>query len=77
MFKCKVCIEKDSRIKDLKENIQFLQNEISPRQQIPLINLEANNILNGAGLEEPSPEEIEQLKREKEERDALLSGNYN
>jgi hypothetical protein len=79
MFKCKVCEEKDKRISDLHKQIEFLKQLASPSSQIPLINYEANNVLNGAGNDEPelTAEEQVQLQKEKEERDALLSGNYN
>jgi hypothetical protein len=82
MFKskpCQICLEKDNRITDLKQQIEFLKNQLAPNFQIPMINLEANNVLNGAGQDEPelTSEELLQLQKEKEERDALLSGNYN
>lgn len=89
IFRCKACEEKDKRylesmghlidhMADLKKEIEFLKNMLQPATLIPRINIEANNVLNGAGEDEPTPtqEEIEQLQREEHERNALLSGNY-
>lgn len=33
MFSCKVCIEKDKRIAELKEQIQFFKNMLSPPEK--------------------------------------------
>lgn len=46
---CKVCQEKNSRIEDLKSEITQLRKLVYPAQNpniLPMVNLEANKILN-------------------------------
>lgn len=78
---CKVCAEKDLRIADLKKEIEFLKMLVSPTQSsLPVLSMEENIILGGAGTEEIippiTPEEFEKAERLERERDAVLSGNY-
>ncbi len=84
MFKCKVCLEKDNRIKDLYSQIEFLKRMVSPSDYaLPTINTEMNYTLDGAGREEiimPEKEytedELKQYAADRAEEQAILSGTY-
>lgn len=78
--KCKVCAEKDNRISDLKKEIEFLKRLSSPSPTIPLLDIEASKILEGAS--EPVSnieEEVRDLSSEEsieQEASNILMGNY-
>lgn len=81
MFDCKVCPEKDNRIEDLKEQIQYLRAVLNPPisklAPVESVNLQQDMILDGGGQEEIDPlvdpaESPEVLA----ERSAMLSGTY-
>lgn len=82
MFKCKVCLEKDKRISDLKEMLNHqnktLTGMISPTYGQALTK-EVNLALDGAGteqLEMPSPEELKEISEIELQQIQMLSGNY-
>jgi len=79
MFKskpCAVCAEKDARIADLRDQVEFLRASLMPAQLPTYANVhqEANAILNGVNEQILSEQSVspEVLA----ERDALLSGTY-
>lgn len=80
--KCKICLEKDVRISELKEQISFLRSIAYPKPYSPLVTLEANRILDGANSEilEVDTSDNKDLQKEFEqaalEHDLILSGNY-
>ena len=75
-FKCKVCAEKDARIQDLRSEISNLRKLVlpsGPANNFPMVNLEANAVLN------PQSEAIEVSLTDLEvesEATRLLVGNY-
>lgn len=81
MFGCNVCKEKDARVSDLQKNIEFLKRLLLPSTPVPRINIEENFALDGASTDTPveeelSIEELAELQKIEQERDAILSGNY-
>lgn len=73
MFRCKVCAEKDERIKDLQKQVEAFRSlvlapQLSPYSEMSL--REANIVLDGGDelLEVPNPTDREMA--------ALLTGNY-
>lgn len=82
--KCKVCQEREQRISDLKSEIEYLRRLALPQNnaKIPLIELEANAMLNGTEEQivirspndenpgEPSQAEIDA------EAQRILAGTY-
>jgi hypothetical protein len=80
VFSCKRCLEKDKRIEDLKQDITFLRSMLSPNFSNAL-NLEANKILEGAGLpiiemSEPSEPKTKENVSLQREAISILTGNY-
>lgn len=81
MWDCKVCLEKDRRLEDLKEQISYLRNILNPpkfiQQDIPQNDLQEDMILSGAGKEETElvSNDIETAEI-LAERSAILSGTY-
>ncbi len=80
IFKCRVCEEKDKRIADLAEQVEFLRRlALPPRPDsasLPLVELEANAILNGSSdpiLVDPTSQSQEEIDSEAAR---LLSGQY-
>lgn len=83
---CKVCLEKDKRIADLKEQIVALNLQLVPTQQTRHYEMEQDFVLDGGGDEvHPTPTPIseeaqksrdEQLALIQLEQDMLLSGSY-
>lgn len=76
MWKCKTCIEKESRIADLKEQISYFRSVLNPPPRISKYELEETVVMNGGGQEEidTTAEEIENSKIQKE-TDFIFSGN--
>lgn len=80
-FKCRACLEKDSHIKSLKEEIKFLRDQlIHPVTLLPST-VEANKIMDGAGdtiIEMPEYNEFQLTEQEKIklEADRILTGSY-
>ena len=79
---CKVCQEKANRIEDLKSQIADLRKLALTSQSsntLPIINFEANKILNGdMEVTELTTDEIEEQDRLKvaQEADDLFNGTY-
>lgn len=79
---CKVCQEKDARIKDLLAEVAYLRELASPAKltvQIPAVHAEADQIISGGGNAEPSSLQLEELNKINEidqEAYMLLSGTY-
>lgn len=83
---CKVCLEKDKRILDLKEEITHLRAVLNPPPRINKYEMEQDYILDGANepqrdLPTPISEEDRKQQEEKQlaiqrEYDAILSGSY-
>lgn len=81
MFKCKVCPEKDQRVKDLKEEIRHLRSQLNFASTANYTNIEANSILSGSQqvidvTVEPTPDEIRALKEANDEANSILFGTY-
>lgn len=81
MFKCKVCIEKDARISELREQVKYFRSVLNPEPKVNKYEFEADNLLNGGGTEtitsvidvEAEQKENDRIQRE---QDAIFSGNY-
>lgn len=79
LFKCKVCVEKDNRITDLKDVITTLQSQVSELiashypKYTNTISSNLNSALEGTGL---SKEELEAKSLIEQQALALLTGNY-
>lgn len=73
MFACKVCLEKDKRIKDLHDEVLYLRKLSNPEinVSIPEVVREANQIMS-ADTHHDDP----QLMDIQSEAIRLLSGNY-
>lgn len=83
MFKCRVCQEKDLRITELKEQIQFLKNQLNPPPKVQHYELQQDLLLEGGANEEVTPEQEIDDKAEEvlndilaREQDVLFTGNY-
>lgn len=83
MFKCKVCTEKNLRISELKEQIDYLKKQLNPPPAIRSYEVQQDFILDGATREEVEPEsEIDATSAELSkalenlEEDKIFSGNY-
>lgn len=83
MFKCRVCLEKNSRITDLKAEILYLRSMVLPQNDAytqPIILREADATLSNTGESiDVGPEQEEELRKYQEmtaEKDRILSGNY-
>lgn len=78
MFKCKICIEKDKRIEDLKEQILNLRLTLNPPPRINKYELEETVVMNGGGQQVVTQEDLEAEERENEkiqrESDFIFSG---
>ena len=74
MFKCKVCAEKDKRIADLQHMISLLQPHNG--QSIPLVQLEADQILNGNDQVIELAKSPEKIDEAESELNRILSGTY-
>lgn len=82
MFKCRVCIEKDLRIKDLKDQIADLKNQLNPPPRVQHYELQQDMLLNGGNEEEivmenPADALSEQIANDLivREQDMIFSGN--
>jgi len=77
---CKICIEKEKRIEELKEEVEFLRAMLLPNSNGKIVNLEANNILSGSQAMIDIPEYGNDKIREQEEinREAerIMNGTY-
>lgn len=85
--KCKICIEKDKRIHDLKVEVELLRTHVFPENDVytqPIATREADAIIGGNSQKIEVPEEqtgeLAKLREETlkilEERDAILGGTY-
>lgn len=76
MFKCKVCIEKEKRIDELKTQITYFKSVLNPPPRVQHYELEQDVVLNGGGQEEVDTE-AERLENERirREQDLIFSGN--
>ncbi len=80
MFDCKVCKEKDSRISELKEQIQYFKSLLHPEPTVRNYQmveaLEQDMVLEGGGKEEVDLEaEAIENDRVRREQDVIFSGN--
>lgn len=79
MFKCKVCIAKDSHIQDLRNQISDLRGLVLPKQApVPPDNvIEADAMLSGhQDIIESDPEAVSLAEEIQSERERILSGTY-
>lgn len=81
MFSCKVCIEKEKRISELKEQIAYFKEVLHPKdtavRYIPSQSIEEDVILSGGGQEEVVlPQDQIESPEVLAEREAMLSGTY-
>lgn len=78
MFNCKRCIEKELRIKDLKEQISYLRLQLNPPPRINKYELEETVVMNGGGQQVVTQEDIEAENTENEriqrESDFIFNG---
>lgn len=78
---CKICAEKDKRLADAHEQIQYLRkvlNPPAPQYQVPhQVDLQEGMLLDGGGKEETDPQvEPSESPEVLAERAAMLSGTY-
>jgi hypothetical protein len=79
---CKCCLEKDTRIADLKSEIAFLRSLAAPTRSngsLSLLNLEQDAVLSGHQEQihiSMTPEEMEAQDAIDREASNVLSGNY-
>lgn len=80
MFRCKVCAEKDQRIVELKEQIQYFKAILNPPERINKYQLEEVAVLNGGGQQLVDEETIKQEQannlKTAREADGIFMGNY-
>ncbi len=80
MFKCKCCPEKELRIAELKEQIQYFKNLLNPPPRINKYEMEETIVMNGGGDQVATPEDLEAEYQEnlkiQDESDQILSGNF-
>ena len=83
MFKCKVCLEKDLRIVELKEQIAYFKNILNPPPRINKYELQEDLIMDGGGqeiipIEDAVVEKAKAIEAEeaRREEDRILTGNY-
>lgn len=83
MFQCKICLEKDKRILDLKDEISHIRNVLNPVRPTQSLRyeLEQDNLLSGANTETVKApidveSELQENLRLQKEQDSLLTGNY-
>lgn len=67
---------KDSQIADLQEQVRFLRDMVQPNSKIQLVAHQANAILDGLDVIDPSLEPSPHQKAIAQEAVDLLSGNY-
>ncbi len=73
MWKCKVCAEKELRISELKEQVNYFKRLLNPPPRIQKFELETDEILNGGGREtQPTlaDEEAERIENERLQRES-------
>lgn len=80
MFKCRTCSEKDLRILDLKEQLQYLKDQLHPKPQTKTYELvqdiEADMTLSGGGGDEIDlTAEMKENEKIQRESDFIFSGN--
>lgn len=79
---CKTCIAKGSHISALEAEIASLRKLVFPPSRgLPVVNLEANKILDASDevttiMVEPSQDELREQRDANSEAIRLLSGNY-
>ena len=80
MFKCKVCVEKDKRISELKDQILHLRSLVYPIndaigptlvEEFPL-----DKSAKADPVEEFQQQQLKEIEEVLQERDKLLSGQY-
>lgn len=80
MFKCKCCAEKDSRIADLKDQIQYFKAQLHPEPKLRTYQLaediNQDMVLDGGGQTEVDLKaEEDENTRIQRESDFIFSGN--
>lgn len=81
MFNCKVCLEKEKRISELKEQISYFKEVLHPKDTrvtyVPPQSAEEDVLLAGGGQEEVTlPQDQIESAEVLAEREAMLSGTY-
>jgi hypothetical protein len=80
MFRCKVCDEKEKRIHDLLSQVESLKKLVFPSTnsgRLPVLEIEADAILGGAGNASVEPDEDELAQEQIDlEANAILTGSY-
>ena len=75
---CKVCLEKDARIADLKTYIKSLEKLVlfpnSSKTEIPEVHVEADRVMSASDL--ISDEQRRQILESENEANSLLTGTY-
>lgn len=79
-FRCRVCEEKDLRIRDLQEQISLLREMVPPQtraDRIPVLLAEADGVLSGRDAPiDPTADQLKELERIESEANRILSGTY-
>lgn len=79
--KCQVCLEKDNRIADLKEQLEFFKGMLAPKvpehRFIPATDAQEDMLLSGSVQEELTlPQDEIESEEVLQERERMLSGSY-
>jgi hypothetical protein len=80
MFSCRVCVEKEKRIDELKSQVEMLRSLVSPAvpsRSVPLVHVESDAIL--SARDEPvllNKDQTKELDRIESEATKILTGNY-
>jgi hypothetical protein len=81
---CKICIEKEQRIAELKEQVSYFKTVLHPEPTMKKYEMETDFVMDGGGREQlatPISQEAqakidEQIQAIQEEQDKILSGTY-
>jgi hypothetical protein len=80
MFKCKCCPEKELRIAELKEQIEYFKKLLNPPERINKYELEEVAVMNGGGQQLVDAETLQQESDENQllsrEADGIFMGIY-
>lgn len=81
LFKCKICAEREIRIADLNKQIEFYKRLLIPNPHLPMINTEADKLLEGGGndiinMSIITEEQAQQARDIEAESIRILTGTY-
>lgn len=80
MFECKTCIEKEKRIVELKEQIDYLRSLVFPNNdpyKVTFAEREADAVLSAEmPTREETKDELDKAYHELKEHDKLIAGDY-